>query len=224
MAAKKANVAQAKAARQKKIAIAGGALLVVIMVIQGPKMLKMLKGSSAPAPAAAPAPAPVPATPVAGVPTVSATPTTDKLVSFESFDSKDPFIQQVTPGGSAAPAKTTTPAAGGTASATTTTTASSQPTAFKSDAGAGTSTAKGGDTATIQVNGTEEEVAESKTFPKADPVFKLVSIGSGSVEIAIADGSFKDGDKTITLTEGKSVTLLNTADDKRYKLLLVSAG
>jgi hypothetical protein len=222
MAAKKVNVAQAKAARQKKIAIAGGVLLVIVLVIQVPRMMKQLKGSSPPAAAAPVAPTPAPATPVAGVPTAVAA--TDKLVSFESFSSKDPFIQQVSDSAAAPPpAKSSTTS--GTASATaTTTTGTSQPTAFKTDAGAGSSTPKGAQTATIQVNGTEQTVGESKTFPKSDPVFKLVSVGDGSVEVAIADGSFKDGDKTITLTEGKSVTLLNTANDKRYKLLLVSTS
>jgi hypothetical protein len=222
MAAKKVNVAQAKAARQKKIAIAGGVLLVIVLVIQVPRMMKQLKGSSPPAAAAPAAPTPAPATPVAGVPTAVAA--TDKLVSFESFSSKDPFIQQVSESAAAPPpAKSSTTS--GTASATaTTTTGASQPTSFKTDAGAGSSTKKGAQTATIQVNGTEQTVGESKTFPKSDPVFKLVSVSDGSVEVAIADGSFKDGDKTITLTEGKSVTLLNTANDKRYKLLLVSTS
>jgi hypothetical protein len=224
MAAKKVNLAQAKAARQKKIAIGGSALLVIVLVIQVPRMMKQLKGSN-PAPAAAPvSPTPAPATPVAGVPTAVAA--TDKLVSFESFTSKDPFIQQVSEGAAASAPAASSTTTGGTASATAsnTTTGTSQTTAFKTSAGAGSSTPKGAQTATIQVNGSAETVGESKTFPKSNPVFKLVSVGEGSVEVAIADGSFKDGDKTITLTEGKSVTLLNTASDKRYKLLLVSTS
>lgn len=223
MAAKKVNVAQAKAARQKKIVIIGSALLAVVLVIQVPRTMKQLKGSSAPAPAPATVPAPLPATPVAGVPTSSVAPAGDKLVSFESFASKDPFVQQVAADGSTtAPAKTKTTTA--PAPTKTATTPSAQPTAFKTDAGAGTSVSTGGHSATIQVNGKEEAVSASKAFPKSDPVFKLVSVGQGTAEIAIAGGSFKDGGKTITLTQGKSITLLNTANDKRYTLLLVSTG
>ena len=225
--AKKANLAQAKAARQKKIAIGGAVILVLVLVIQVPRMMKQLKGSPATA-ATAPAVAPTPAvpTPAAGVPTVASAPATDKLVSFESFGSKDPFIQQVSAGGSSAPAPKQESTGGGTAptsrSAASGGAAKTQPTAFKTDAGgAQVSTRK---VATISVNDVAEAVSASKTFPKGDPVFKLVSIGQSSVEIAIADGSFKDGDKTITLTKGKALTLLNTADGKRYKLLLVSTS
>ena len=44
MAAKRIDPAQAKAAKQKKIAIVGAVLLVGVLAIQGPKTLKMLKG------------------------------------------------------------------------------------------------------------------------------------------------------------------------------------
>ncbi len=45
MAAKRVDPAKAKAAKQKKIAIGLVVLLVGVLVIQGPKMLNMLKGS-----------------------------------------------------------------------------------------------------------------------------------------------------------------------------------
>jgi hypothetical protein len=242
------RAAQAKAARQKKIVIVGGVLLAIVLVIQGPRMMKQLKGPSSEAVPAAPVPAPatpgvppaIPATPTpaTGIPTTPAAPgvTAGKLVSFERFDSKDPFVQQVTATGASA-SDAATPASAGAAtnsqdsgagsqpvSATSGGSATAAPTAFRSDAGAGAKPAGASQTATIQVNGTVQAVSESKTFPKADPVFKLISIGDKSVQIAIADGSFKDGDKTITLTEGKPVTLLNTADGNRYKLLLVSSS
>jgi hypothetical protein len=226
--AAKPSAAQAKAARQKKIVIVGSILFAVIMVIQVPRMMKQLKGPSATAaPATAVAPLPAPLTPASsGVPTVATAPATDKLVSFERFDSKDPFIQQVSES-SAVPAKKETGGSATGASAaksTATVTPTTQPTAFKTDAGGGAAASTGAQTATIQVNGSEQTVSESKTFPKSDPVFKLVSVAQESAQIAIADGSFKDGDKTIRLTTGKSLTLLNTADGKRYKLLLVSTS
>ena len=49
MAAKRVDPQKAKEAKQKKIAIGLVVLLVGVLVIQGPKMLKMLKGSQPPA-------------------------------------------------------------------------------------------------------------------------------------------------------------------------------
>src|SRR3954453_17697245 len=106
MAGRKQNAAAMKAAKQKKIAIGGAVLLIGIMVIQGPKMLKLLSGgskpaaggappvSATPAGAAAPAVAPVPAVPPTGAAPVTpaaTAPSGTKLVSFERFSSKDPF-------------------------------------------------------------------------------------------------------------------------------------
>ena len=78
--------------------------------------------------------------------------------------------------------------------------------------------------ATIAVNGAEEIVSASETFPKANPVFKLVSIGNGTAKVGIATGTLKGGSQAVTLTKGEPLTLLNTVDGKRYKLELVSAS
>ena len=135
MAAKRVDPLKAKQAKQKKIAIAGVLLLVAMLAIQGPKTMKMLKGPqpveaptsavAAPAPAAPGVTAPAPA---AGAPAAGETPqaaTVDvasladsdgapeagagQLLSFERFESKDPFAQQAQP--VAAPRKTAPPAA-----------------------------------------------------------------------------------------------------------------
>src|SRR5687767_6992372 len=110
---KRVDPLQAKAAKQKKIAIGGVVVLCLLLAIQGPKTLKMLKG---PSPTTAAAPAPVaPATPVPGAPApadgaaaptgvtdlsalvdsdLPPAPDTGQLVSFERFASKDPFVPQ----------------------------------------------------------------------------------------------------------------------------------
>lgn len=115
-ARKRVDPLKAKEAKQKKIAIGGMALLCLLLVIQGPKTLKMLKGpQAAPATApaapspAAPAPgtaAPVPtdgtAAPVAAAVDLSSLADSDlapvagdgQLVTFERFASKDPFVPQ----------------------------------------------------------------------------------------------------------------------------------
>ena len=61
-------------------------------------------------------------------------------------------------------------------------------------------------------------------FPSDDPVFKLVSLTSSTAKVSVAGGSLSSGAPTVTLTKGKKVTLMNTADGTRYELVLVSIG
>ncbi len=56
----------------------------------------------------------------------------------------------------------------------------------------------------------------------SDPVFQLVSLTKTTAKVGIAGGSLSTGDATVTLTKGKKVTLMNTADGTRYELVLVS--
>lgn len=123
--AKRVDPLKAKQAKQKKIAIGLSAMLVLVLAYQGPKTLKMLKGPSATATATAveaPVGTPAPTTtPAAGAPVlpaaagsqpvvfansdVPAAADEGQLLSFEQFESKDPFQQQVvatTAGGSPA--------------------------------------------------------------------------------------------------------------------------
>ncbi|MFN2469675.1 MAG: hypothetical protein ABR583_01545 [Gaiellaceae bacterium] len=222
------NAQQARQARQKKMIIGGAVLLAIVLVIQVPRTMKMLSGSSTPA-SAAPTPAAVP-TPI--VPAATATPSAPpaveagKLASLDRFSSKDPFAEQISASVASAPAAE--PAAqadeGGNEAAPA---GSTQPTAFQigSASKPGKSAAtSGAQTASLTVNGKQERVTLSKLFPAADPVFKLLSVGEDTAEISIAGGSFKDGGKTITLTVGKAVTLMNTASGKRYVIQLASTS
>ena len=119
---------KAKAKRQKIIAIAGAVLLVVILVRRAAEhpeaaepaahghgsgvdradvhVVTPAAGTLAPPTLAGRAPDPDPAAAVAAGVLVStdapAAPSTAKLVSFSLFVSKDPFRQQVSPGGAAA--------------------------------------------------------------------------------------------------------------------------
>jgi len=89
--------------------------------------------------------------------------------------------------------------------------------------GTGTSTtATDGATVTISVNGHPEKVGRDGTFPADSPVFRLASFSKGKAEIGIVGGSYQSGDGTLTLVKGKAVTLMNTSDDKRYKLVLLA--
>ena len=78
--------------------------------------------------------------------------------------------------------------------------------------------------AKITVNGASSDVAVGQTFPASDPVFVLRSLTRTTAKIGIAGGSLATGNQTVTLTKGKKVTLMNTADGTRYELLLVSVA
>jgi hypothetical protein len=69
-----------------------------------------------------------------------------------------------------------------------------------------------------------ETVDEGKTFPRDDPVFKLVKVTDGAVEITIADGTLGTGAKTLKITSGKPMTLKNTTTGRKYKLEVVSTS
>lgn len=108
------DMQKAKEAKQKKIAIVGGVLLLAIMGFQGPRTLKMLKGpgdTTAAPPPATTATAPtdagglaLPPVSTAGTPPSGESGTAasggpvaiaGQLVSFTRFASKDPFVQQI---------------------------------------------------------------------------------------------------------------------------------
>lgn len=112
-ARKRIDPLKAKEAKQKKLAIGCAVVLCLLLVIQGPKLLKLFKGP-APTTVAAPAAA-IPAAPIPGAPAAaSGDPTTavaidlalvadsdappvageGQLVTFERFASKDPFVPQ----------------------------------------------------------------------------------------------------------------------------------
>ena len=213
--------AKAKAKRQKIIAAAGGVILLAVLAYEVPSLMKTLNKkppvpvtSATPAPVA-PVPGVVPGTPVSAPATTGGTlsnsdpaPTADsgQLLSFDRFPGKDPFVQQAIKlkAVAAAPA---TPA--------TTPPPPPPPAASKQPA----SKARFG---LISVNGAKEQVGVGSSFPAADPVFQLVSLTKTTAKIGIAGGSLSTGTGTVTLTKGKKVTLMNTADGTRYELVLVS--
>jgi len=216
--------AKAKAKRQKIIAAVLGVVLLGVLAYQVPSLLKSKKPPSstavAPPPvAAAPvAPAPASGTPVS-TPAAGSSALSDsdpapqagsgQLVSFDRFASKDPFVpQDATPNAAAAPApaKTADPPPPPPPPA-----APEQPSARPTSA-------------QISVNGATEEVGVNQDFPQADPVFHLVSLTKKTAKVSIAGGSLSTGNGTVTLTKGKKVTLMNTADGTRYELVLVSVS
>jgi hypothetical protein len=171
-----------------------------------------------------------------------------QLVSFSVFQAKNPFVPQVTSsdttqpttsdrgggdaGASTTPAATTptvtTPAvtapttttpAGGVVPPTGTTPATTTPATTVPTT---TTTPPAAPTVSISVNDVVSKVSTGGTFPTGAPVFRLASWSSGAAEIAIVGGSYAAGGATLKLAQGVPVTLENTTDGKRYKLVLVS--
>ena len=240
--AQKTDIAAAKARKQKIILAAAGVALVGLAVIQVPKMMK---GSSQPAaaPAAAAAATDVSGTaPAAAAVVVNSTTAVSKpaayvagvalpggttlvvaksqLASFTLFEEKDPFVQQVgdETGIDQAPVAAV-PSADAPAPAT-----GSEP---APTADAGTSTAPPAPTpvvyATVMFDGKPQQLEVKQKFPKGEPLFVLVSLKKKQAKIAVAGGSFDDGNN-VTLTLGKKLTLLDTATGVRYELKLVYTG
>jgi hypothetical protein len=200
-----------------------GVLLIGVLAYEVPSLMKSKKP---PVSSAVATPAPTAGVPVAGGPVTAApiaapVPSTTlsdsdplaqassgQLLSFDRFSSKDPFIQQA---GAAASASTRPPPA-----------KTKKPEPKPPVAANPTPPTPAPTAARISVNGIRELVDLGKAFPSSDPVFRLVSLTRTTAKIGIAGGSLSTGDATATLTKGKKVTLMNTADGTRYELLLVS--
>jgi hypothetical protein len=198
-----------KEAQQKKILIALAPVLLGLLVWQGPKTYSALMGGSA-------APAPPPATtattsPVPLPPGTTPTPPAGSPTSATSLTDSDPLLSPET--GQlivfnrfiskdpfrAKPASTSS------------TDGSEGPTGNASSA-------------SLEVNGTTEEVKIGDRFPAADPAFRLVNAGGQSAEIGLASGTFANGQETIEVTVGETIVLISDPDGKRYAIKLVGVA
>ena len=237
------SLRESKDRRAKKLAVGGAVLLAVVIAFEVPKVLNHGKSSSSTPPAAtttasdttgavaAPATT-APATVAAVMPTASTPlPNSDMaparskstLYSFSHFAGKDPFVPQVVDSSASLPqgdatAATSSPSTN-VAEAAAVTHASTGP----AKAAAARALAVSG-AVRLQVNGSVESVRVGASFPSSDPLFRLVSVTQGVAKIAIANGSYASGAGTVSLTPGRSLTLVDTADGIRYKIRLLSAS
>jgi len=240
MARKTVDPLKAKQKKQKILAAVLGVLFVGLLAFQGPRVWKQLHPpatvqrasyetattttSSTPS-LAAPSlssGSQAPATSGSTDPSLasSTTPTLadGTLTSFSRFASKDPFAQQI----SDEKSSSSSSSSGGSAK--------SSGDGKKSPSNSG-GTAPTPGTAVISVNGTLYTVAVGSNFPEASatdpsvvPLFHLASVTAHSAKISIAGGSYSSGAATVTLLENKPVTLMNTADGTRYRLILKPVG
>ena len=230
--------AKAKEKKQKIILGVAGVLLLGLVVLQGPKFMKLMKGSSPAATATTTASSTTSST-TAVVSTSahsSLAASSDKLSSLRLFRAKDPFAPLVSDTAAAAPAPTSTPAPAPAPAPTPAPAPAPTPapvvtlspaTASGPLFGTVAPVSKGSKsrslpTARIVLNGKPAQIALGKTFPASKPVFRLAGVLPGSISIALADGSLADGSSALKLRNGQSTTLMNTADRHRYTIKLVA--
>ena len=239
---------KAKAKREKVIAAVAGVVLLGVLAISVPMTMKMMKSqnsasssaSSTPVTTTATTPAAPAATPsaptAADLVSATVTPTAglSQLGSLDRFEAKDPFEQQIAPGGAGLPTAAPAPAgprasrAGGSSGG-----ASLGPSAGDASASNRSSPSVGAPavppptSAVISVNGgPAQQIALDQDFPLPpfDPIFHLVSLTRNAVKVAIVGGSYASGAPTATLRKGRPLTLMNTADGTRYVLRLLWLG
>jgi hypothetical protein len=231
----RATNAKAKEKKQKIILGVAGVLLLGLVAIQGPKFMKLVKGSSPAATATTTASSTTSST-TAVVSTSahsSLAASSDKLSSLRLFRAKDPFAPLVSDTAAAAPAPASTPAPAPAPKPAPAPAPTPAPVTLSPAAASGPlfgtvapvskgSKSKSLPTARIVLNGKPAQIALGKTFPASKPVFRLAGVLPGSISIALADGSLADGSSALKLRNGQSTTLMNTADRHRYTIKLVA--
>jgi hypothetical protein len=237
------NLRDAKDKRTKKLAVGLSVVLVVALAFEAPKVLHHGGSSSSPPPATTTTPAPTAGTATpAGTPAAAGTaaaavtpaastklPNSDanphvgkgQLYAFNDFAGKDPFAQQVIDVTAGQPDQSGEDAQGqpepSNSSDTGTDAAVTHQLPHQS-----TRTLAVTGAVRIWVNGQVQIVRAGTSFPSANPLFRLVSVDNGVAKIAIANGSYSSGAKTISLSAGRSLTLVDTADGSRYQIRLLA--
>ena len=246
MAKKHVDTLKAKQKKQKIVAAVLGVVFLGVLAFQGPRVWKQLHppasqatpsynertttttgtpSLAAPSLGGSETPASTPSSD-GSLASAPATPVSDgQLSSFSMFASKDPFAQQLSEDGD-------TSTSSGSGSAGGASGGSSSGSGGSSSSGSGGSaSAPTPGTAVISVNGTLYSVAVGNDFPEASPtdpsivpLFHLISTTAHTAKISIVGGSYANGAPAVTLQENKPVTLMNTADGTRYKLILKPVG
>jgi hypothetical protein len=243
MAKRHVDSLKAKQKKQKIILAVLGVVFLGVLGFQGPRTWKQLHPAP-PVQSSSSSSSSSPTTPTTGTPSLAAptlggsqTPSATttpgsslasssaavvadgQLTSFSLFASKDPFAQQLSEKSGSS---------GSSSSSGGSTAGSGQATKSPSS---GRASAPTPGTAVISVNGTLYTVTVGSDFPEASatdpsivPLFHLISLTAHTAKISIVGGSYSSGAPAVTLRENKAVTLMNTADGTRYKLILKPVG
>ena len=240
MAKNKAESLKAKQKKQKIIAAVLGVVMLAVVAFQFPRVMKQLHKKPPVSSVATTTPT---GTPSLAAPTLSGSeqptaassgsssltsgdvppPANDgQLASFSRFASKDPFAQQLS--------DDATSGSGGSGSGSSSGGGSPS---LGGSSGSGSSGVQspGPGSAVISVNGTLMSVAVGTDFPQptssnpsVQPLFHLISLTSRSAKISIVGGSYSSGAAAATLYVNKPLTLMNTADGTKYRLVLKPQG
>jgi len=254
MARKKKDLKAAKAAKQKKLVIVGSVMLLGLLAFSVPKTMKMLHPEkraykhkkshvqSAAGTTTSPAPMLVPSTPVSNTALVLtaqlAPPAREGQLSVLSarFKSKDPFHQLIDEDSASSSSTDTTTTTATPAEPSTTdepslkVVPSSVPETKPSAAPAAPAAPDVRKvtlpflSAVISVNGERQGVDVKVDFPTEAPLFHLISLTKTTAKISVSGGSLESGKSTLTLRRGKPLTLVNTADGTRFRLVLKSTS
>jgi hypothetical protein len=203
MASKKVQAAllKQKEAKQKKVLFLLVPVFIGLSAWQGPKTFKALTGGNPPPPPPAAQPTTTAPTPGSGA-VVTPVVLVDTDAPFETLDGQLQSFS-VFPGRD--------PFAGG-------------PTPSAPTETEGTTTAATPTAAVLQVNGTQETVPVAGTFPKSDPVFKLVGITAQEITVSLVSGNkFTDGSETQTIKVGETLTVAGS-DGSSFVVKFVGAG
>ena len=238
MSKRQVDAFKAKQRRQKILAAVLGVVFLGVAGFQGPRTWKQLHPSAPPVRSTETTAAPPAGTPPLAAPTLSGAepaPVTSgsgalavnpvpvvqegQLGSFSRFASKDPFAQQLSEGRKH-DASTSDSAGSGSGAG-----------ASRDDLPPISGREPMPGSAVISVNGTLYTVPVGTDFPQASatdasivPLFHLISVSAHSAKISIVGGSYSSGAGSVTLKENTPVTLMNTADGTRYKLVLKPVG
>jgi hypothetical protein len=169
--------------------------------------------------------------------------TKSQLYAFSRFSGKNPFVPQVSnspttsSSGSAGTSGSTgttgstgsTGTSGSTGSSGSTSGAQSAPkgvsgSSSSSSSSSAASVSSMANSATVEVNGKIQSVPVGASFPTSNPVFKLVSVTSKAAKVGISNGGFSNGKQTVSVAVGRSLTLVNKTNGRRYVLLLLSVS
>lgn len=227
-----AGLRRAKEAKQKKLLLALAPILVILLVVQGPRVLDalsggetlstdetalqtpspgepLLDGSGSLDPATAPSPSTSGVGNAAPEPQAVSLPDTNVLPdpAEGQLTSLDRFVgkdpfDQQVEDASPEDAVAGQPPPDGGGEG-------------GDDQGVGVPTA-----AVVRVNGRLETVSVGGSFPSGDEVFRLVAVDEVGVKIGLVDGAYTTGGETIELELGEGVTLVSQPDGVRYRVEL----
>lgn len=239
-----ADAAKAKAAKQKKIVIAlGGVLLLAVFYAYHTMSSLHGSGGSRPQPAAAPpvssSPAPTPPTGSSAAPTLSgsspstpaATPSSSTTAGTAGASSSMLLVAPSKPAADSGQLQSFSRFESkdpfSMEGPKTSSTGAKQTTTSKTTTTSTTATAP--TAAVISVNGIPGLVSVGSDFPgSTDPVenglFHLAALSDSTATVSVVGGSYASGDSTLTLKVNQPVTLVNTADGKQYTLQLYPQG